>query len=71
MQQKLGTLRVAYLIEGKKMLNEMINLSPTLTFMRVTCIKDVRCLTLSFVAHSNGDGEYGQTGGLIGLLLTD
>lgn len=69
LQQKLGTLRVSYLIDANAMVAKLKKLQRSILYLSPDYIVDVCINTFSDASHGSGDAVSGQSGGLYGLVI--
>lgn len=70
-QQRLGMLKVAHLVDANEMLAELHKLKPRLVYRNPGNITNVIISTLSDASHGASDEIYGQSGVLCGLKITN
>lgn len=69
MQQRLGSLRVADLIEANAMIRELGKLEPKVSFNMPDSISEIDISTLSDASHNGPSSTHGQTGIISGLRI--
>lgn len=67
MQQRIGRLTVAHIVEANEMTVELRRLDPVIRFKKVTNPTDVVLCSFSDASHPK-ERDYGQTGNLTGIL---
>lgn len=69
MQQRLGDLRVKYLIDANAMLRELIQLPPIIKFVAPRNIQYATLVSLSDASNGGSEFDYGQSGIVCGLRI--
>lgn len=71
MQQRLGRLMVSHIVEGNKLLHELLKLESKITFRPPDQNAEGTVTTFSDASHGGRESSYGQTGGISGLMMLE
>lgn len=71
MQQKVARLTVTDLVEANYMLSEILKLKPTNSYNQPSDKFTAPLMSISDSSHGGKVRDYGQTGGILGLQISD
>lgn len=71
MQQKLGRLKVAHIVDGKNLLNELLKLKSWVTFRPSEPGSEATVTKFAGESHGGRESSYGQMGVITGLMMLE